>query len=478
MNISLIFYILGYVLIFEAGFLSLPALVGLIYLENTGWIYFVVALVTLAFGIGITRFKPTKKTFYAKEGFATVSLSWILISLVGALPFVISGEIPHYIDALFEIVSGFSTTGGSILTNVEALSHPSLFWRSFSHWVGGMGILVFILAIVPLFGATNIHLMKAESPGPIVGKLVPKVKKTAFYLYAIYIALTLIEAIFLICGKVPLFDALTLAFGTAGTGGFAVTNSGLGGYSIYAQIVVTIFMFLFGINFSTYYLLLTKHVKEAFFEEVRVYIAMVFIAIIAITINVAPLFDNVGQAILHSSFQVTSLVSSTGFATTDFNLWPSLSKTILVILMFVGACGGSTGGGTKVSRICIAFKSGIRRIVHHIYPKKISSVKMDGKALDDETVSSIGTYFIVYFFVFAISLLLISFNNFDFTTNVTSVLATLNNIGPGLEMVGPMGNYSAFSYFSKIVLIFDMLIGRLEIYPMLILFSPKLWRKM
>ncbi len=479
MNFHLICSILGHVIILQ-GFLMLPsALVGLIYREyqNAG-VYLVIAILCIIFGVLMRMIKPESRTFYAKEGFVTVSLTWIIMSLLGALPFYLSGDIATYTDSLFEIISGFTTTGSSILTNVEALSHCNLFWRSFSHWIGGMGVLVFILAILPMAGGSTMNLMKAESPGPSVGKLVPKMQQTAFLLYAIYFAMTIIQIILLLIGGMPLFDSLCHAFGTAGTGGFGIKNDSLAGYSTYLQNVITIFMLLFGVNFTFYYYILIRKVKNAFsLEEVRWYFIIFASAVLLITIN---LFLN-GQPFWHSmqqvAFQAASVMTSTGYATTDFNLWPQFSRTLMVMLMFIGACAGSTGGGIKVSRIMIYIKQVKKELMQQIHPRQIYIIKVDDKSLEHATVRSCDVFIMAYALIYAISLLLISFDGFDFTTNFTAIVATLNNIGPGLDMVGPTGNFSAFSDFSKYVLMFDMLAGRLEIIPMLILFHPETWRK-
>lgn len=478
MNISLIIYILGFVLIFLGAFLALPAVVALIYAEKSGVYFVALAAATALLGFIVTRFKPKRRMFFAKDGFAAVSLSWIVLSLVGALPFFLSGEIPSYVDAVFETVSGFSTTGASILPYVEDLSKCMIFWRSFTHFVGGMGVLVFILAILPLSGGSNIMLMKAESPGPVTGKLVPKIRTTAFYLYLIYIAMTIVEIIVLLVAGMDPFDAVTISLGSAGTGGFAVRNDGFASYTPFMQSVVTFSMLLFGVNFTAYYLVITKKFKEALkSEEVLTYLAIFAAASLIIAIDTLGLFSSFSESLHHAAFQVSSIMTTTGYATVDFDLWPSLSKTILVCLMFIGACGGSTGGGIKVSRIIIAFKTAARSITGSIHPKTVRTIRMDGRAIEEDTVQSVSAYFLVYVFVFFLSLVLISFDDFDFTTNFTAVAATFNNIGPGLSGVGPMRNYSAYSDFSKIVLSLDMLIGRLELYPVMILFGVRTWKK-
>lgn len=479
MNYRMICSILGHVVMLQSVLMLPPCLVGYLYGENkNAFIYLTVAAFCLLLGLAFRIIKPKSRTFYAREGFVCVSLSWIIMSLIGALPFYLSGEIPSYPDALFEIISGFTTTGSSILTDVEALSHCNLFWRSFSHWIGGMGVLVFILAILPMAGGSTMNLMKAESPGPSVGKLVPKTQQTAFLLYAIYFALTIVETILLLAGGMPLFDSICHAFGTAGTGGFGIKNSSIGGYSTYLQNVITIFMFLFGVNFTFYYYLLIRKVKNAFnLEEVRWYFYIYMVATLLITMNLsidgAPFFHSMQQA----AFQVASIMTTTGYATTDFNLWPQFSRTIMVILMFIGACAGSTGGGIKVSRITLYLKQVRKELKQQIHPRQICITKMDHKGVEHTTIRSCNVFLMAYVVVFVGSLLLLSLNGFDFTTNFTAIAATLNNIGPGLDMVGPAGNFSEFSVFSKFILMFDMLAGRLEIIPMLIIFHPATWRK-
>lgn len=478
MNYSIIIYIIGWILKLEATFMLLPGITAIIYREKTGLVFLITMAICLAAGIPLTRKKPKQKAFYTKEGFVTVALSWIVLSIMGAVPFVLSGAIPHPIDALFETVSGFTTTGASILSDVECLPHCVLIWRSFTHWIGGMGVLVFILSLLPLTGGYHMNLMKAESPGPSVGKLVPKVQSTAKILYSIYLGLTLLQIILLLCGKMPLFDTLCTAFGTAGTGGFGIKNNSIAGYSTYIQVVVTIFMILFGINFNVYFFLLTKKFTQAFkCEEVRYYLGIIAVAIIIITFNVRHMFGSVGEALQHASFQVGSIITTTGFATTDFNLWPQVSRTILIILMFVGACAGSTGGGIKVSRFVILCKT-IRKELHlYIHPNAVKKIKMDQKVVPHEVVRATNIFLIVYVLIFFGSVFLIAFDNFDYTTNFTAVAATLNNIGPGLELVGPTQNFNIFSYFSKSILIFDMLAGRLEIFPLLLLFVRDTWKK-
>ncbi len=478
MNYRLIFNVLGLTLILEAACMILPMICAICYGEAELWAFVIASAICLAVGLLLKCIRPKNHRMYAKEGLAMVSLSWIFMSLFGAIPFVISGSIPSYVDALFETVSGFTTTGATILRNVEALPKSMLFWRSFTHWIGGMGVLVFLVSLVKLSGGNNLYLLKAESTGPSVGKLVPKVQSTAKILYGIYTALTIAEVVFLILGGMTFFDAITTALGTAGTGGFGIKNDSLAGYSSYIQTVVTVFMLIFGVDFSIYYLILIRKFLTAIrSEELRWYLGIVAVSIILICINIAGTFQSVGEALKHSAFQVASIITTTGFATDDFNLWPEFSKTILVLLMFVGACAGSTGGGMKVSRILIAVKTIIKELKITAHPKSTHKITMNGRMVEHETIRSINVYMIAYFIIFAASLLLISFDNFNFTTNVTAVAATINNIGPGLDMVGPTGNFANFSILSKIVFVLDMLVGRLEVFPMLILFSPYTWKK-
>ena len=426
----------------------------------------------------LIRKKPKNPQIFTKEGFAVVGLSWIVMSLIGALPFTISREIPSYIDAVFETASRFTTPGASILKNVEALSHTALIWRSFTHWIGGMGVFIFLLAILPMAGGYNMNLMRAESPGPSVGKLVPKVKESAKILYIIYFSMTVVEMIILIITKMPVFDAVCLSFGTAGTGGFGIRGDSCASYTPAAQWVLTVFMALFGINFNFYYFILKKKFKEAFsIEEVRWYIALILLSIAIITYNTLRFSNGFGESIRTAAFQVSSIVTTTGFATADFNLWPSLSKTVLLLLMLTGACAGSTGGGLKISRFIIWWKSIKRELEGFIHPRSVKAVEMDGKVIEKDTVRSVSVYMVVFLLVYLISVFFLSLDKFDLETNFTAVLATINNIGPGLGVVGPAGNFADFSILSKIVIIFDMLAGRLELYPILLLLTPGLWKK-
>ena len=478
MNFGIISYVLGWVLNIEAVCMLLPFICSVIYNEPMKWVFPVCAFLCAVIGIPLILITSKQKTMYAKEGFVSVALSWIVISIFGALPFVLSGSIPNFIDALFETASGFTTTGASILTDVEALPKSMLFWRSFTHWIGGMGVIVFLVAILPVAGGNNLHLLRAESPGHSVGKLVPRVRSTAKILYLIYIALTVLQIILLLLGGLDLFEASTITFGTAGTGGFALKNSSIGGYSSYIQYVVTIFMIIFGIDFSFYYLILMRKIKNAFrMEEVISYICIITASVVLISINVNSMYNSVGETIKHSAFQVASIITTTGFATTDFDVWPQFSKTILVLLMFCGACTGSTGGGMKVSRITLLCKSIIKEIKMLTHPKSTIKVKFNGRVLEHETLRGINVFFVAYILIFAGALVIISLDNFDFTTSFTAVAATLGNIGPGLGMVGPTGNFAMFSPLSKIVFTAIMIVGRLEIFPILVLLSSKTWKR-
>ncbi len=478
MNKKIITHTLGTVLKFEAISLMLPLICAIIYKEPYIPLYVACIISTLSVGFLLSQKSPENKSMTAREGLISVGLAWIALSIFGAFPFVFSGAIPNFEDALFETVSGFTTTGASILKDVEALPKSLIFWRSFTHWIGGMGVLVFLVAILPLSGGNNLNLIKAESPGPSVGKLVPKVKSTAKLLYGMYLLFTVVQVILLLLGGLNLFDSLTLTFGTAGTGGFAILNSGIASYSPYVQVVITIFMILFGIDFSVYFLLLLRKFKSAFqSDEVKVYLGIIFLSIVAIAINCRHLFTDVLETIHHSAFQVASIITTTGYSTVDFDLWPEFSKTILVILMFIGACAGSTGGGIKVSRIVILFKSIAKQMKLAVHPKSTIKISMNGRFIEHETIRAVNVFMVSYLVIFMTSLLIISIDNMSFTTNFTAVAATINNIGPGLEAVGPTQNFAAYSPLSKLVLIFNMLVGRLEIFPMLILFSPYTWKK-
>ena len=446
MNYSIVLYILGCVLKFESAFLVLPALVGLIYREHASVSYLAVAVLCLILGVLLTHKKPRSTNLYTREGFVAVALSWIIMSIFGAIPFVLTGDIPFYVDALFETISGFTTTGSSILTDVESISKASLFWRSFSHWIGGMGVFVFIMAILPMMGGSTMNLMKAESPGPSVSKLVPHVKDTAKILYGIYIAITICEATILRALGMPLFDSLTTTFGTVGTGGFGIRNDSIAGYSPAIQITITVFMILSGINYTAYFYILTGKIKELFkIEEVRWYLAIIFGSVAVITWNVRSLYPTFSETLRHAFFQVGSIITTTGYATTDFDLWPALSKTLLVTLMFIGACAGSTSGGIKVSRILILLKTIRKELSLIIHPRQVKKIRMDGHPVDHETLRSANVFLVVYFVLLLTSMLLISVDEFDFSTNFTSVVTGVNNIGPGVNLVGPPLLFAIFS---------------------------------
>lgn len=478
MNTSMIRYILGQILRLQSLFLLLPSITAIIYKENTFIPYITVAFSCFVLGTVMTWNKPEDHVFYLKEGCVATALSWIVLSLSGAFPFMLTGEIPHFMDALFETASGFTTTGSSILSNVEALSYSSLLWRSFTHWIGGMGVLVFLLAVIPMSGGSNINLMKAESPGPSVGKLVPKIRSTARILYMIYIGLCIVMFLMLLLGKMPVFDALTTTFGTAGTGGFGIKNDSIASYSPYIQWVITVFMLLFGVNFNAYYLILFHDAKKAFkIEEVRWYFAIILLSAFVIFTDLMQFYPSFGDAVRDSFFQVATIITTTGFATADFNLWSATSKSTLVLLMFVGACAGSTGGGLKVSRLMILIKTIFKELTSYLHPKSIVKIKMDDKPIEHEVVRSANVYFITYMIIFVVSVFCLTFENKDLVTIFTAVAATFNNIGPGLEMVGPTANFGHFSNFSKLVMIFDMLAGRLELFPLLMLFHPELWKE-
>ncbi len=478
MNIKAIRYILGWVLNIEGAFMLMPFFVSLMYGERHGWSFLMIAIFcAIVGGLSVIK-KPKNMVIYEKEGFVIVAFSWILFSIFGCLPFVMNGDIPNFTDALFETVSGFTTTGASILTDVEALSNASLFWRSFTNWIGGMGVLVFLLALLPQKGdGSQIHIMRAESPGPSVERLVPKVRNTASILYIMYIALTVLEIIALAIGKMPLYDAVTAAFSTAGTGGFSIYNDSFASQSPYVQWVIAVFMMLFGINFGAYFLLTIRKFKQAFrYEEARCYILIIIVAVAIITWRLWPQGLGMEETIRHAFFQVSSIITTTGFATADFNLWPQAAKVILVLLMFIGACAGSTGGGIKVSRVMMLAKTVKKEIMIYIHPNSVKKIKMEGKVVNHETLRATNVFIITYVAIFVVSLFLLSFEEHSLESSFTAVAATLNNIGPGLAEVGPTGNYSHFTAFSKYVMMFDMLAGRLELYPMLMIFNYGMWK--
>lgn len=478
MNTSIIRRILGYVLIMEAAFMLLPCIVALVYSENEGIFFAFDALLCCAVGVIMTIKKPENTVFYLKEGCVATALSWIALSIFGCLPFYFSGVIPDFVNALFETVSGFTTTGASILHDVESLPKCMLFWRSFTHWIGGMGILVFILAVVPLSGGSNINLMKAESPGPSVGKLVPKMRYTAIFLYIIYFGMSVLELIFLLFGKMPFLDALMITFGTAGTGGFGIKNDSMAGYSLYIQWVVIVFMALFGVNFNAYFLMLNKQIRKALsIEEVRWYFIIIAFSSGLVFYDLFKLQGGGIKSLTESVFQVTSIITTTGYTTADYNAWSQTAKTVIMMLMFVGACAGSTGGGIKVSRFMVVAKTFIKEMNSYIHPKSIKKIKIDGKPVQHEVVRATNVYFVTVVLVFAVSFLLLSFQNNDMITDFTAVLTTLDNVGPGLAKDGPTKNFEFFDPFSKLVLIFDMLAGRLELFPLLLIFHPTLWKE-
>ena len=452
MNYSMIVYIIGWILAVEAALMVPSGVVAIIYGETVGWVFAATITLCLALGLPLIRRMPKNRVFYLKEGSVTVAASWIIMSIMGAVPFVLSGAIPHPVDALFETVSGFTTTGSSILASVEELPYCILFWRSFTHWIGGMGVLVFLLCLLPLTGSGySMNLMRAESPGPAVSKLVPKVRETAKMLYGLYIFLTLLQLGLLLLGRMPLFDALCITFGSAGTGGFAIKNDSMGSYTIYQQAVTTIFMILFGVNFNVYFLFYMRKPKEAFrCEEARWYLAIIAASTLIITFFIRDSFENLALAFHHAAFQVGTIITTTGFATVDFNLWPAVPRTILVTLMLIGACAGSTGGGIKVSRIVILFKSVLLEMRRNLHPNVIQKVKFEGHVMERTTLRSVMIFFAAYAFIFAVSTLLIAVDNYDLTTNFTAVAATLNN---------------------------NMLAGRLEIFPLLLLFHRDTWRR-
>ena len=483
MNVKMLSRIIGLTVLLTAAFMAVPLLLALVDGEpNNVAAYGVTMGLMAVFGLALFLFSRNgDRTFYAQEGFAATGLSWVVMSLFGALPFCIGGEIPHYIDALFEIISGFTTTGASILSDVEALSRCNIYWRSFSHWLGGMGMLVFLLAVVPearKSAGSGMYLMRAESPGPSVGKLTPHLRQTAMILYGMYFLLTLLCVGFLLLGGMPVFDSFCIAFGTAGTGGFSIRNSGMADYSAYLQSVVTIFMFLFGVNFSLYFLLLIRQFKSVFKnEELRLYAGIAAGSILMITVNITGMYGSVREALHHAAFQVSSIMTTTGYASVDFEQWPAFSKAVLFALMFVGACAGSTAGGLKVSRVLLLLKSIRRTVRKALHPRRVQSVRMDGHVIDEETSNNVNAYLAVYCVILLLSFVVISVDGYSIGTNISAVAACFNNVGPGFELVGSTGNYGHYSDFSKLVLSADMLLGRLEIFPLLVLFSPDTWSR-
>ena len=477
MNTPMIRYIIGRVLALEGLFMLLPCAVAVIYSESTGWYFAAVSAGAVVLGFLLSAKKPGNNEIYIREGCVATALSWIVLSLVGCLPFYLSGEIPVFVDAVFETVSGFTTTGASILSYVEDLSYCMIFWRSFTHWLGGMGVLVFLLAVLQLPGGYHMNLMKAESPGPVVGKLRPKVRQTAQILYLIYLGMTVAEVVLLLIGNMPLFDALTISFGTAGTGGFGIKNDSMMSNTPYQQWVVAIFMMLFGVNFNFYYLMLFRRWKEAFrIEEVRNYLLVILVSIAIIMLNLGWGAMGFLDTLRHVTFQVSSIITTTGYSTIDFDAWPEASHTVLLVIMYIGACAGSTGGGIKVSRLTLAAKQIFREIRSYVTPRRVESIEMDGHPVDPAVLHSVNIFFVAYVLIATVSIFLLSLEDYDPGTNFSAVAATLNNIGPGLSKVGPTGNFGFFRPLSKVVLIFDMLAGRLELYPILLLFYPGCWR--
>ena len=477
MNYRMIAQILGKVLCTIAAVLLLPALVSLLYRESP-LPFLIVTLIMSVCGFVLLRFKPSTGKIYAAEGFAVVGLSWVLLSLFGALPFVLSGDIPNYVDAVFETVSGFTTTGASNLADVEALSRGGVFWRSLTHFLGGMGVLVFIMAVLPMSGSRSIHIMRAEVPGPIVGKLVPSARKTAILLYGIYIALTVLEAILLICGGMSVFDSLIHAFGTAGTGGFSSRALSIGYYdSAYIDTVITVFMIVFGVNFNLYYMILLGKWTDALkSEELHWFLGIILFSAVTIALNLGSAYGGFFHNLRYSFFQVASIISTTGYGTADFSLWPTYSKWVLVLLMFLGACAGSTGGGIKVSRFIIVGKAIRLELRKQLKPHSVNIERLEGKPISEATIHSTLVFFACYFFLLFLATLLVAVDGFDLLSSFTGVISCLSNIGPGLDMTGPMGSFVMFSPKSKVILSLCMLLGRLEIFPILMLFSPKLWK--
>lgn len=480
MNRKMVFYMIGQMIKLEAALLVLPLLVSLIYREHETALSFLITIgIALVLGFALTLiFRTKNRVIYAKEGFVIVALTWLALSAVGCLPFIISGEIPSFFDAFFETVSGFTTTGASVVVDVESMSHGTLFWRSFTHWIGGMGVLVFIMAIIPTVTDRSIHILRAEMPGPIVGKLVPKTKDTAKILYLIYIIMTAVEIVLLLIGGMPLFESTVHAFGTAGTGGFGIKADSIAGYSPYLQWVITIFMLLFGVNFNLYYLALIRHFHSIFkSRELWCYIGIFAAACFAITIDIYPMYQNFSESLRLAAFQTSSILTTTGFATADFNIWPGFSKAILFLLMFIGGCAGSTAGGLKVSRVILLFKIVRKELLHILHPRSVAVIKFEGKKVDNPTLNSVSTYFVLYIFGILGIFLILCLEPFDLETNLSATVSCFNNVGPGLSLVGPASNYSAYSPLSKLMLSFAMLLGRLEIFPLWFTLTPSTWSK-
>ena len=480
MNRKIVFNITGKLLEALAAILLLPMIIAIIYKEKCFSAFLITAIISFAIGFFLRSVtKKHSKTLYAREGFLIVALAWLSASLVGSLPFMLSGELPKFADAFFETVSGFTTTGASIATDVEAFSHGILFWRSFTHWIGGMGVLVFMVAFISNISDRAIHILRAEMPGPVVGKIVPRAKDTSKVLYIMYIAMTLLQIVLLSLGDMDVFESIIHSLGTAGTGGFGMKGDSVASYSSYSQWIITVFMLIFGVNFNLYYLIIIKRFKAVLKStELWAYTGMVVASTTLIVLNTYSMYPTIGENIKHSIFQVSSIITTTGFATYDFTLWPSFSKAVLLILMFIGGCAGSTAGGLKVSRAVILFKMAGREIKRMIHPRSVCSIKFEGKDVDDHTKHSITTYFGVYMIGIFLTFLILSLNGFDFETNFTAAVTCFNNVGPGIsKLIGPMGSFAVFSDFSKLLLSFVMLFGRLEVFPLLIALNPSTWKK-
>lgn len=479
MNRKMVFFTVGHIALAEAALLLLPALVALIYLEKSGFSFLISAALALCIGMLFVVFsKPDNRLIYAKEGFAIVAYAWLLLSAIGAVPFVIGGAIPSYVDAFFETVSGLTTTGASILTDVEALDKCMLFWRSFTHWIGGMGILVLVTAVVPNIADRSLNILKAEMPGPTVGKLVPRSRDTAKILYYIYFGMTVILTLLLIAGGMPVFDSIVHAFGTAGTGGFGIKADSIASYSPYLQWVITAGMLVFAVNFNLYYLILVRKIRAVFeSDELWFFLALVAFCIGGITLGILPMYSNVWEALRHAAFQSASIVSTTGYATADFNLWPNFAKSLLLLLMVIGGCAGSTAGGFKVARVVILLKSIKKELKKLLHPRSVKNIMSEGKKLDDATLAGVNSYFAAYVFCIIVIYIFISFEPFDFETNFTAALTCFNNVGPGFGGVGPASSFAQYSAISKIILSFAMLLGRLEVFPLLLGLNPLIWKK-
>ncbi len=479
MNSRMVIFTVGQIVKLEAALLLLPALTALLYKEDCLWAILLTAAIAVVLGFAMTGLsRPKKQTLFAKEGFVIVALAWLFLSAIGALPFVLSGEIPSYVDAFFETVSGFTTTGASILRDVESMSHGLLFWRSFTHWIGGMGVLVLMMALLPGTGGRAMHIMRAEVPGPMVGKLVPRLRDTAKILYIIYLAMTVLLVVLLLAGGMPLFDSLIHAFGTAGTGGFGIKVDSMAGYSPYLQWVITVFMLLFGVNFNIYYLLLIRRFKlAARNSELWLYGGVVLVSVVAVAWNIAPLYIGGEETVRHAAFQVAAIISTTGYTTTTYMAWPGFSKAILLLLMFVGGCAGSTAGGLKVSRILLGFKTVGRNLRRMLHPRARAVVTVDGKRVDEDTVNGVSGYIVLYSILFAVFFLIVSLEPFDMESNFSVVATCINNVGPAFGAAGTAGHVADYSALSKVVLSLAMLLGRLEIYPLLLTLIPTTWTK-